>query len=146
MYFISATRLRVRSIFFLFGFIRANEASVKVLIKTPGFVAGKELTDKGLTFWTVTIWQDETSMKTFRNSVPHRKAMQALPHWCNEASYTHWIQEEEFIPDWNTIYKKMMVEGKTTRVRKPSARQLEKNYPPPKWKKFERPLKPSIKL
>ena len=41
--------------------------------------------------------------------------------------------------------KKIMEEGKTTKVRKPSSRQLEKNYPPPKWKKFERPLKPSVK-
>jgi len=125
--------------------MRANEASVKVLIKTPGFIAGKELTDKGLTFWTLTIWEDEASMKAFRNSEPHRKAMQGLPHWCNEASYAHWMQEEQQLPDWDTVYKKMIEEGKITKVRKPSARQLEKNYTPPKWKKFERPLKPSTK-
>ena len=145
MYFVSATRLRVRSIFFIVGFMRANEASVKTLVKTPGFISGKELTDKGLTFWTLTIWKDEASMKAFRNSAPHRKAMHGLPQWCNEASYTHWMQEEEQLPDWDTAYKKMMEEGKITKVRKPSARQLEKNYPPPKWKKFERPLKPTIK-
>src|SRR5689334_22896127 len=108
MYFVSATRLRVRSIFFLIGFMRANEASVKFLLTTPGFAKGKELTDKGLVFWTVTVWKDEAAMKVFRNSPPHRKAMQKLPDWCNEASYTHWVQEEDTIPDWDTIYKKMM--------------------------------------
>jgi len=144
MYFVSATRLRFRSIFFLFGFMRANEASVKVLLTTPGFIQGKELTDKGLVFWTITVWKDETSMRTFRNSPPHRKAMQGLPNWCNEASYTHWMQEDDSIPDWDTIHTKMITEGKLTKVRKPSARQLEKNYPPLKWKKFERPLKARV--
>jgi heme-degrading monooxygenase HmoA len=120
-------------------------ASVKMLSKTPGFIIGKELTDKGLTFWTLTIWQNEASMKTFRNSAPHRKAMQGLPRWCNEASYVHWIEDDEHLPDWDTVYKKMIEEGKITKVRKPSARQPEKKFPPLKWKKFERLLKPSVK-
>ena len=72
MYFVSATRLRVRSIFFLIGFMRANEASVKFLLTTPGFAKGKELTDKGLVFWTVTVWKDEAAMKVLNAYHPQR--------------------------------------------------------------------------
>jgi hypothetical protein len=32
-------------------------------------------------------------MKMFRNGEAHRKAMQKLPFWCDEAAYTHWQQE-----------------------------------------------------
>lgn len=138
MFFVSATRLRVRSLFYLLGFFRANEASVKELMKTEGFKSGKELVDKGLTFWTLTLWESEAAMKTFRNSRPHRKAMQNLPVWCIEAAYMHWTQEDEKLPDWETLHKMIVAEGKLTKVRKPSQQQLAKDYPPVKWKKSER--------
>ncbi len=49
MPFVSVTRLRVKSIFYLFSFIRANEASVKELKSSSGLLIGKELMDKKLT-------------------------------------------------------------------------------------------------
>ena len=138
MPFISITRLRVRSIFTLPQFMLANEASVKQLKKINGFLAGKELVDKHLTFWTLTIWKDEISMKEFRNSVPHRKSMQKLPSWCCEASYFHWIQDEEKLPSWETASQRLLKEGKLTKVRKPSANQEKNNFPSIQWKRLER--------
>src|SRR5664279_2860668 len=129
MVFISATRLKVKSIVYLISFIKANEASVKQLNITNGFLGGKELIDKGLTFWTLTMWNNELSMKYFRNSLAHKRAMHKLPFWCNEASYLHWLQQEEKLPDWETIHSKILSEGQTTKVRTPSANQLSKNYP-----------------
>lgn len=146
MVFVSATRLRVGSVFNLRAFFRANEASIKQLLQTEGFIAGAELPDWGLVFWTITLWGDEAAMRSFRNSEAHRKAMQKLPDWCSEASYTHWQQEEATLPDWDVIYNKMMSEGKLTKVRKPSKRQLTKDYPPVKWRKLMRPLKPANPL
>ena len=87
MPFVSVTRLRVKSIFFLIPFMRANEASVKELKASVGLLKGKELIDKKLTFWTITIWENEESMKGFRGSFSHRNAMQHLPKWCDEALY-----------------------------------------------------------
>jgi hypothetical protein len=145
MVFISATRLRVKSIFFMPGFIISNESSIKQLIKTYGFLGGRELIDKNLTFWTITMWEADANMKEFRNSSPHRKAMQKLPIWCDEASYVHWTQEENQFPDWKMIFEKMLIEGKTSKVRNPSENQLSKNYPEIKWTKLERNLKPTLK-
>ena len=138
MTFISVTRLRVRSVFTLPKFMLANEASVKELKRINGFLAGKELIDKHLTFWTLTMWKDENAMRLFRNSDPHRKAMQKLPFWCCEASYFHWIQEGEELPSWEVCSQKLLQEGKPTKVRKPSANQQNNSFPSIKWKKIER--------
>ena len=65
MPFVSVTRLRVKSMFYLLSFMRANESSVKELKVSKGLLKGKELIDKKLTFWTITLWEDEESMKKF---------------------------------------------------------------------------------
>ena len=141
MPFISVTRLRVKSLFFLFSFIRANEASVKELKSSTSLLMGKELIDKKLTFWTITLWEDEDSMKKFRGSLSHRNAMQHLPKWCNEASYHHWFQEESECPNWTTISDKLYSEGKLSKVRNPSNAQITNQFPPIQWTKSERRLK-----
>ena len=144
MVFISATRLRVRSVRYLISFFIYNERAVKELLKTPGLLAGKELIDKNLTFWTLTLWETEAAMKAFRNGEAHRKAMRKLPVWCDEGSYVHWQQEEAQVPDWQEVYEKMIAEGRKTKVKKPSADQLAGPYPPIKRTQTERrfPVKP----
>jgi hypothetical protein len=141
MPFVSVTRLRVKSIFYLIPFMRANEASVKEIKKSKGFLKGKELIDKKLTFWTITIWDNEESMKEFRSSTSHRIAMQHLPKWCDEASYHHWVQEETEFPTWDNISEKLYSEGRLSKVRNPSKAQVENQFPPIKWSKTERRLK-----
>lgn len=141
MPFVSVTRLRVKSILYLIPFMRANEASVKALKTSEGLIKGMELIDKKLTFWTMTIWEDEASMKGFRGSLAHREAMQHLPNWCNEASYHHWIQEDNEFPTWSTASEKLFTEGKLSKVRNPSKAQAANQFPPIKWTKSERRLK-----
>ena len=131
MYFISVTRLRIKSFWYLPQFFFANSAAEKQLKKTPGFIEGKELIDKHMTFWTLTAWKDEQSMKLFRNGKAHQQAMRKLPGWCDEATYAHWTTEEYTFPDWLTAYEKLITEGRTTKVKEPSANHLNKNFPAP---------------
>lgn len=140
MKFISVTRLRVKSILYLIPFFKANEASVRALKQSAGLIKGKELIDKNLTFWTITIWEDEASMKKFRGSNSHRYAMQHLPNWCDEASYHHWVQEESEFPTWEMISQRLFSEGKLSKVRHPSKAQIANQFPPIKWKRTERKL------
>lgn len=141
MPFVSVTRLRVKSILYLIPFMRANEASIKELKQSKGLLKGKELIDKKLTFWTITIWENDASMKLFRGSASHRKAMQQLPKWCNEASYHHWIQEDNEFPSWKTISEKLYAEGNLSKVKNPSKAQATNQFPSIKWTKTERNLK-----
>ena len=144
MVFISATRLKIRYAWHLLPFFLANEAAAKQLCITNGFIEGMELIDKNFTFWTLTMWHMDADMKTFRNSEAHKKAMQKLPFWCNEASYVHWTQEEQQLPDWETVYTKITTDGKITKVRKPSANQLNNTFPEIKWAKTARKFKPLV--
>lgn len=141
MAFVSVTRLRLRSFRYFPGFFFANQASIKQLVATAGFLGGKELMDKHFTFWTLTVWNDAEAMKLFRNGTAHRKAMQRLPYWCDEAAYTHWQQESNEIPSWEQAYQKLMSEGKSTKVRHPSNQHLNKTFDAPKWKRTERIFK-----
>ncbi len=142
MYFVSATRLKLSSIKFLRGFMSANNASIRQLVITSGFVMGKELMDKGFTFWTLTMWGNDTAMKSFRNSEPHRKAMQKLPEWCKEATYTHWLQEEAALPDWKNVHERILKDGIITKVRNPTEQHLTKSFHLVKWTRLERNFRP----
>jgi hypothetical protein len=145
MYFISVTRLRVKSLIYLPRFLLGNAAVLRSIKKIEGFICGKELVDKGFTFWTVTLWESDQAMKYFRNRDPHQSAMRNLPGWCDEGAYVHWIQEEAVIPDWNLLYKKLITEGKTTKVKQPSTRQEGMKYPAPLWTRTERKFKSLVK-
>src|SRR3984957_15308616 len=138
MYFVSATRLKLSSIFYFPAFMRTNNAAAKQLVITTGFVQGAEVMDKGLTFWTLTLWKADADMKSFRNSPAHRKAMQKISDWCNEATYIHWLQEEPALPDWNIVHERMIKEGSISKLRKPTERHASKKFPEIKWRKTER--------
>lgn len=125
--------------------MRANSAAAKVLVRTKGFLGGKELIDKGLTFWTLSVWNDDADMKSFRNSAAHKAAMQKLPYWCKEASYVHWIQEGIEIPAWSIASERLLQEGRLTKVRRPTANQLANTFPPIQWSRMERIFKPAEK-
>ncbi len=62
MVFISVTRLRLKSVVYLLPFFRANEASVKQLLKTPGSLGELGLVDKKLTFWPHATWNIDAKM------------------------------------------------------------------------------------
>jgi len=145
MYFVSVTRLRVRTLGFLFRFFRANEASVRSIKSVSGFIRGRELIDKKFTFWTVTVWESDQAMKFFRNNDPHKSAMRKLPEWCDEAAYVHWLQETDELPGWDIVYTRLLAEGKVTKVKHPSPQQPDMRYAAPLWTKTQRNIKPSVK-
>ncbi len=57
-------------------------------------------------------------MKAYRDSDAHRAVMPKLVEWCDEASVAHW--EGEPAVDWNEIYARMVAEGRSSRVRRPT--------------------------
>lgn len=120
MAFVSVTRLRVRSLRFMPGFlIRAAQANAQIK-SAPGFMAGALLPDKRRTFWTLTLWTDAAAARAYQLSGAHRAAMPKLVHWCDEASVVHWTQKEPTLPDWATAERRMRAEGRVTPVKHPS--------------------------
>ena len=143
MIFISITRLRLRSVIYLPVFFWYTIASNKQLIKDSKFRKGKTLLDKGLTFWTMTLWNTEADMRAYRNSNAHKKAMPKLQHWCNEASVVHWQQEEAEFPSWVEAHQRMQKDGRLSKVKNPSPFQSLLQIPAPRYpSKTERILLP----
>lgn len=126
MPFVSVTRLRVRSARYLVPFAVEALASQRQVCRSPGFVGGRFLTEPGKAFWTVTVWDDQESMRTFRGQQAHRRAMPKLRTWCDEASVVHWEQGGGQPPEAEEASRRMVVEGRTSKVDHPSPAHHEK--------------------
>jgi len=133
MAFISITRLRLRSAWYLLPFIIHAQRSGKQLASQSKFLRGKTLLDKHLTFWTMTIWNNIADMREYTNTDAHKKAMPKLQDWCDEASIVHWEQVGDDFPDWQDAYQKMLAEGRASKVKYPSANHAAIQVPPPRY-------------
>ena len=136
---VSVTRLHLRSILFLPRFLSRNEQAVRQILRSPGFVRGKLLVAGPLTYWTMTLWRDEASMRAYRGSGAHGGVMPELPRWCDEGSVVHWTQAGGELPTWKQAHERMAASGRMSRVDKPSPRQQSGVIAPPRVL-VERPL------
>src|ERR1700730_7734659 len=98
--FASVTRLRVRSVRFLPAFLWHTFLSQRQAVRASGFSGGRLLIDSGLTFWTLTVWDSEETMRKFRSVGSHARVMPRLAEWCDEAAYAHWAASGNSIPTW----------------------------------------------
>jgi hypothetical protein len=120
MIFVSLTRLRVRSFRFVPRFVLHTLRSVRQVKKAPGFHRGALLADRSWTFWTLTAWDAQESMRQFMTTGSHSRAMPHLLDWCDEASVAHWSQPETTLPSWTEADKRMREGGRASKVRNPS--------------------------
>ena len=125
MPFVSVTRLRLRSLRFFLPFVWDTTASIRQAKKSPGCFGVRTRKTGGLSFWTLTIWENEESMKAFRIRSPHREAMPKLAHWCDEASLAHWVQESKEPPSWEQATERLAALGRLSKVSHPSQDQDE---------------------
>lgn len=125
MTLVSITRLRLRSIRYLFPFVLRAQASNRQATKTPGCRGVLTRKTRGLTFWTLSLWDDEKSMRAFLRGSPHREAMPKLAQWCDEASVGHWPQEAAHFPAWDAATRLMQEHGHLSRVLNPSKAHRE---------------------
>ena len=132
MTFISVTRLRIRAIRFLPGFALLAMRTGDQVRRAPGFAGGAILSDRGWTFWTMTAWDDEVSMRRYIAVGSHRVAMPRLIDWCDEASVVHWTQPDAALPTWVEADRRMRAEGRTSRVRHPSPHHAALAYRAPR--------------
>jgi hypothetical protein len=103
--------------------------SQRQVVRAAGLSGGKLLIDRQLTFWTLTVWQDERAMKAFRGSAAHAKVMPRLAEWCDEAAYAHWALDGDSVPDWQEAYERLVAEGKLSRVAHPSRSTARGSFP-----------------
>ena len=132
MIFVSLTRLRIRSIRLLPFFGLYAFRVVSQVKKAPGFQMGAFLTDRSWTFWTMTGWDTQESMRQFMTTGAHQKAMPRLLHWCDEASVAHWTQPDASLPSWTEADKRMRETGRISKVLHPSPQHATMSYRTPR--------------
>lgn len=128
---VSITRFRARSIWLVPMFLYHAQRSISQIRTAKGCVSLAVLRDKNRVFWTMTLWEDEYSMKAFMLSGPHRESMPRLAEWADEASVIHWHQDHVERPDWNEAARRMKAEGRATSIRHPSPHHDDLSFPAP---------------
>ncbi|HEV2705994.1 MAG TPA: antibiotic biosynthesis monooxygenase [Pyrinomonadaceae bacterium] len=132
MALISITRLRIRAWRFLPAFLVYSLLSARQSKRAPGNLGLMLLRDANRAFWTATAWRDEAAMRAFMMSGAHRRAMPKLLDWCDEAALVHWTQETHDLPDWQEAHRRMLADGRRSKVRHPSPAHTAYDIPPPK--------------
>ena len=130
MSFVSVTRLRVRSIRFLPFFAMRAIRTRKQASEAPGFHSGSLLADRDWTFWTMTMWDSQESMRFYMTAAAHRTAMPYLMDWCDEASVVHWDEPGEVLPTWVEAERRMRESGRASKVRNPSPQHATLTFRP----------------
>lgn len=132
MTFVSITRLRLRSVRFLPSFMIYALKSVRQCKHTPGFQGGSLLPDRKLTFWTMTLWRDQSAMRAYMTTGAHLTAMSKLLDWCDEASIVHWMQDNAAQPNWHEADRRMRTEGRPSKLRNPGPNHATLGFAPPR--------------
>ena len=120
---VSITRLHIRSIRFVPGFLVYTVRSSLKVRRARGYLGGWGSSEWPFGFWTATCWIDVAAMRAFRNGEPHLTAMRKLLHWCDEASFTHWEQDGREVPVPAEAYRRLADGGTVSKVARPSPRQ-----------------------
>ena len=136
--FVAVTRLRLRSIRYLPQFSWMALRSNLQARRAPGNLKSRYLNHSPLVFWTLSGWESEGAMRNFMTSGAHRRAMPKLLDWCDEASIGHWHEDSGELPDWEEAHRRMVAEGRTSKVHHPSADHQAKRIPGPKLRGKER--------
>jgi hypothetical protein len=132
MYFVSITRLRIRSLRFMPGFALQTLTSLRQVKQAAGFLGGSVLPDRQLTFWTMTVWRSGDDMRDYMRTGSHLKAMPKLLEWCDEASVVHWEQTEVLAPSWIIADRRMRAEGRPSKVRHPGPNHRNMTFRTPR--------------
>ncbi|MBK7454352.1 MAG: hypothetical protein IPJ46_11735 [Anaerolineales bacterium] len=117
---VSITRLRVRSIFYMPVFLFHAMRTMSQAQKSEGVLGVETRFEKNNVVWTKTVWKDEGSMRKYRGSGAHQIAMRMLSELCNEASVARWQQVDVVLPTWEEAHRRMLSEGKLSKVKHPS--------------------------
>jgi hypothetical protein len=128
---IAVTRLRIRSPYSLPAFFWYAMRTSRQAQKAQGYIDGKLLNDANRTFWTMTAWNSEREMRMYQNDGVHRKIMPKTSAWTDEAAFVHWSTDSQELPGWDEAYRRLVADGRATRLTHPSAAQTSKQYPPP---------------
>ena len=128
---VSITRLHVRSWRYLpLFFIQALRSAWQAK-QAEGNLSVAILQEARFTFWTRTVWTNESAMKHYIISGVHKQVMRSLLEWCDEAAVVHWKQDRAQPPTWEEAFHHLREEGRPSKVNHPSKAHQTYRFPMP---------------
>ena len=104
---VMGSRLRLTSFRHLARFLRASARVNRQLKGASGLVDSKVRAQLGsLTFWTLSTWEDEASLRTFARSEPHASIITELRERgaMRSGDFAFWtIDRTEPLPAWDDV-------------------------------------------
>ncbi len=95
---IVATELHVKSFWKFFPFVRHSIRSMKQAKQAPGILHATASNGGWRIGYTLTAWKDKASMLQYRNTGPHKEAMQQIGNLSKQ--YKTLVWEAADIPTW----------------------------------------------
>ncbi len=103
---VSITRLHLRSVRSLPAFTRLTLQAHRQIHKTPGLLRTSYRKEGLLTYWTLSIWESEEQLRTFRNNGAHLEAMKRSRQLADELQYIRFSTETVKL-DWGMCKEKL---------------------------------------
>jgi quinol monooxygenase YgiN len=125
------TRLRLRDPAWLDAFFAAASAALDAALKSDGNVGGDAIAEANNTWWTSSAWQDRASIGAFVRSDAHRRAMDGMNDWCDEATFVDWEQDDDAVPDWQTAYQHLVADGRSAKLPHGTPENDGRDFPAP---------------
>ena len=109
---VMGSRLRLTSARHLVRFLRGSAKVNRQLRSTPGLVDSKLRAQLGsLTFWTLSTWKDEASLRAFARSDPHATIIDDLRRRgaMRSGDFAFWtISPGEPLPAWAEVESRIV--------------------------------------
>ncbi len=128
---VSVTRFRLRSIRFVPVFLIHAQRVIAQVRRADGHLGGAVTQDRGLCYWTISVWRDDRAMQAFVASGAHRTAMPHLRDWGVEASVVHWAQDAADVPAWAEAARRLRDHGLAPALRYPGPGHAERDHDAP---------------
>ncbi len=127
---IVASRLRLSDARHRGKFLKAATAAIEQAAASSGNLGTEVLPQANDVYWTRTAWNDRDSMVAFMTAEPHLGMMGSLDEWCDEASFVEWEQPTPQFPEWSVAYDRLVRDGRSPTLSRPSPDHEERSFPP----------------
>lgn len=116
---VMGSRLRLQSIRHLPKFLKGTKRINQQLSTAPGLVDSKLRAEfRSLTFWTLSTWEDEESLRSFARSEPHASVVDGLQRSgaMRSTDFAFWtMQRGEPFPEWSEVRSRIDKPAKISR-------------------------------
>ncbi len=131
MFYVSVTRLKLKSFVYLLPFLFHTEQIVKQIRVSENFLQGQLMATHNLSMWTMTLWASEESVREFYLSGSHQLVMGKISEWTSEAVHINHPTNLDQLPPWTEVTQLLANQGHFVHLTHPSENHLKRFIPQP---------------